>query len=98
MKAEVSKASNLAISILRSQPSSSESFPVTGKPSVVWAACKKVPANHGVTGIDTASMENFEANQSKYLFKIRNRMAAGSFLPPAIISINMLCHFRRSYN
>jgi RNA-directed DNA polymerase len=49
---------------------------------MVWEAYKKVRANQGSAGIDQISMEEYEASRSKHLYKLWNRMASGSYLPP----------------
>jgi len=51
---------------------------------MVWSAYKKVRANKGSAGIDSVSMEEFDANRSKHLYKLWNRMASGSYFPPAV--------------
>ena len=46
---------------------------------MVWEAYRKVRSNHGSAGVDQISMDEFDANRSKYLYKLWNRMASGSF-------------------
>ncbi len=58
-----------------------KSIPISRQ--MVWEAYKKVRANKGSGGIDAISMEQFDANRSKYLYKLWNRMASGSYFPPA---------------
>jgi RNA-directed DNA polymerase len=57
-------------------------IPITGK--MVQNAFKKVRANDGSAGIDKVSVSQFEANLSENLYKIWNRMASGSYFPPAV--------------
>lgn len=56
-----------------------KSVPVSRE--MVWAAYKKVRSNHGGAGIDQVSMEEYDVNRSKYLYKLWNRMASGSYFP-----------------
>ncbi len=51
---------------------------------MVWEAYKKVRANKGSAGIDTISMDEYDAERSKYLYKLWNRMASGSYFPPPV--------------
>ena len=41
----------------------------------VWEAYKKVRSNKGSAGIDKVSIEDYDANRSKYLYKLWNRLA-----------------------
>lgn len=56
----------------------------------VWLAYKKVHANHGSAGIDKVSMEEFDADRSKYLYKLWNRLASGSYFPAAVKETEIL--------
>jgi RNA-directed DNA polymerase len=47
-------------------------------------ACKREKANRGTSGIDNVSPKDFDENQKGKLYKIRNRMSSGSYLPSAI--------------
>ena len=51
---------------------------------MVWQAYKKVRSNKGSAGIDEISMKEFDANRQKYLYKLWNRMASGSYFPPPV--------------
>jgi len=51
---------------------------------MIWAAYKKVRSNQGAAGIDQISMDEFDADRSKHLYKLWNRMASGSYFPPAV--------------
>ena len=55
----------------------------------VWSAYKKVRANKGVGGVDTVSMEKFDANRGKHLYKLWNRMASGSYFPPSVREVEI---------
>lgn len=56
---------------------------------MIWEAYKKVKANKGSAGIDNVSMEEFDANRSKYLYKLWNRMASGSYFPPPVKEVEI---------
>ncbi len=59
-----------------------KSFPVSKR--MVYNSYLKVMSKNGCAGIDGQSIEMFEANMSKNLYKIYNRMASGSYLPPPV--------------
>jgi RNA-directed DNA polymerase len=65
-----------------------KSVPITRQ--MVWEAYKKVKSNQGSAGVDQVSMEEFDANKSKYLYKLWNRMASGSYLPPPVKEVEIL--------
>ena len=50
----------------------------------VLEAYRHVKANQGAAGIDNESIEMFEANLSKNLYKLWNRMSSGSYFPPPV--------------
>lgn len=56
---------------------------------MVWEAYKKVRANKGSAGVDSISMEEFDANRSKHLYKLWNRMASGSYFPPMVKQVEI---------
>ncbi len=58
--------------------------------SMVWEAYKKVRANKGSAGVDSISMEEFDADRSKHLYKLWNRMASGSYFPPPVKEVEIL--------
>lgn len=64
-----------------------KSVPVSRQ--MVWAAYKKVKANKGSAGVDEISMEEFDANRSKHLYKLWNRMASGSYFPPPVKEVEI---------
>ncbi|MDA3905444.1 MAG: group II intron reverse transcriptase/maturase [Bacteroidales bacterium] len=64
-----------------------KSIPISRQ--MIWEAYKKVRANKGSAGIDNVSMEEFDANRSKYLYKLWNRMASGSYFPPPVKEVEI---------
>lgn len=56
---------------------------------MVWVAYKKVRARKGSAGVDSVSMETFDANRSKHLYKLWNRMASGSYFPPPVKEVEI---------
>ena len=56
---------------------------------MVWLSYKKVKANGGSWGIDQIRMELFDAARSKHLYKLMNRMASGSYLPPPVKEVEI---------
>ncbi|RLD50185.1 MAG: group II intron reverse transcriptase/maturase [Bacteroidetes bacterium] len=65
-----------------------KSIPISHQ--MVWEAYKKVRANKGSAGVDNVSMEEFDANRSKHLYKLWNRMASGSYFPPPVKEVEIL--------
>ncbi len=57
--------------------------------SMVWEAYQKVRSNKGSAGVDKVSMEEFNANRSKHLYKLWNRMASGSYFPPPVKEVEI---------
>lgn len=57
--------------------------------TVVWEAYKRVKANKGAAGIDDESIEEFELKLKDNLYKIWNRMSAGSYFPPAVKAVEI---------
>lgn len=50
----------------------------------VYRAFERVRANKGGAGIDEEMIADFEANLSRNLYKIWNRMSSGSYFPPPV--------------
>jgi group II intron reverse transcriptase/maturase len=50
----------------------------------VWEAYKRVKANQGAPGVDGQTIEEFDENLSKNLYKIWNRMSSGSYQAPPV--------------
>ena len=57
-------------------------FPVTKRQ--VWEAYKRVKANQGGAGVDGQTLEDFERDLGGNLYKLWNRMASGSYMPPPV--------------
>jgi len=51
---------------------------------MVWEAYLKVKANKGSAGVDGESIEEFERNLKRNLYKIWNRMSSGCYFPPPV--------------
>ena len=56
---------------------------------MIWTAYKKVRANQGSAGVDEISMEAYDSNRSKHLYKLWNRMASGSYFPPPVREVEI---------
>ena len=50
----------------------------------VWEAYQRVRANAGAAGVDGQSLEEFEAKLAGNLFRLWNRLASGSYMPPPV--------------
>jgi RNA-directed DNA polymerase len=50
---------------------------------------RHVRANRGAAGIDDESIEMFEANLSRNLYRLWNRMASGSYFPPPVRQVEI---------
>jgi RNA-directed DNA polymerase len=64
-----------------------KSIPISRQ--MVWEAYQKVRSNKGSAGVDAISMQEFDANRSKYLYKLWNRMASGSYFPPPVKEVEI---------
>src|SRR5665647_1853147 len=56
---------------------------------IVLEAFQRVKANKGAAGIDGESLEDFEADLKKNLYKIWNRMSSGSYFPPPVKAVEI---------
>lgn len=56
---------------------------------VVWNAYKQVRANRGSAGIDKQSLNDFEKDLKRNLYKIWNRMSSGSYYPPPVKQVGI---------
>ena len=55
----------------------------------VWDAYKQVKANRGAAGVDGQSIEDFDRDLSKNLYRIWNRMCSGSYFPPPVRRVDI---------
>ncbi len=55
----------------------------------VLEAYRHVRANQGAAGIDDESIAMFEADLSRNLFKLWNRMSSGSYFPPPVKQVEI---------
>ena len=55
----------------------------------VWEAFKHVRANQGACGVDGQTIEEFESRLSGNLYKLWNRMSSGSYMPSAVLRVNI---------
>jgi RNA-directed DNA polymerase len=51
---------------------------------MVWNAYKRVKANQGAAGVDEESLADFERDLTNNLYKLWNRLASGSYMPPPV--------------
>jgi len=56
---------------------------------MVLEAYRHVKANQGAAGIDDVSIEMFEADLSRNLYKLWNRLASGSYFPPPVKQVEI---------
>jgi len=56
---------------------------------MVWEAWERVRANKGAAGVDGQSIEQFEENRDRNLYKIWNRMSSGSYFPPPVKAVEI---------
>jgi retron-type reverse transcriptase len=53
----------------------------------VYEAYKAVKSNQGAAGVDGQTLEQFETDLKKNLFKIWNRMSSGSYFPAPVRAV-----------
>jgi group II intron reverse transcriptase/maturase len=56
---------------------------------MVLEAYRRVRANRGAAGIDGESLAMFEADLSRNLYKLWNRMSSGSYFPPPVKQVQI---------
>ena len=56
---------------------------------MVYEAYKAVKSNRGAAGVDEQTIERFEADLSRNLYKIWNRMSSGSYFPPPVRAVSI---------
>jgi len=54
---------------------------------MVTSAYKKVKSKKGSAGADDVSLESFEEDKQKQLYKIWNRLSSGSYFPPPVKTV-----------
>jgi RNA-directed DNA polymerase len=55
----------------------------------VWTAWKRIKQGGKGVGIDKVSIAEIERNPRKYLYPVWNRMASGSYFPPAVREVSI---------
>src|SRR5271167_500538 len=55
----------------------------------VWEAYKQVKANRGAAGVDGQSIEDFDRDLRRNLYRIWNRMCSGSYFPPPVRRVDI---------
>jgi hypothetical protein len=55
----------------------------------VWEAYLKVKSKQGAAGLDGQSIEEFERDLKKNLYRIWNRMSSGSYFPPPVRTVKI---------
>lgn len=55
----------------------------------VWEAYKRVKANKGAAGVDRQTLEAFAEDLENNLYKLWNRLASGSYIPPAVLRVEI---------
>jgi RNA-directed DNA polymerase len=68
--------------------------PLDGKPFAVtghevWCAWLKVRENKGAPGVDEVTIAAFEERLEDNLYKVWNRMASGSYVPPPVRAVEI---------
>lgn len=54
---------------------------------LVYEAYKAVKSNGGAAGVDGQTIEQFEADLARNLYKVWNRMSSGSYFPPPVLAV-----------
>jgi len=64
-----------------------KSIPITKQ--MVWKTYQKVKRNGGSARVDGESLELFQQDLTKNLYKIWNRLSSGSYFPPAVKEVSI---------
>jgi RNA-directed DNA polymerase len=56
---------------------------------LVYGAWERVRANQGAPGVDAVSIAEFEAEERDNLYKLWNRMSAGSYMPAPVRAVEI---------
>lgn len=54
---------------------------------LVWQAYREVKSKGGAAGVDQESLDDFERDLKKNLYRIWNRMSSGSYFPPPVKAV-----------
>lgn len=65
----------------------SKTYPITK--AQVWEAFKLVKSKGGSAGVDGISIEEVSENLKKHLYPVWNRLASGSYFPPAVKRVSI---------
>ena len=57
---------------------------------LVWEAYRQVRANKGAPGVDEQSLAEFEKDLKNNLYKIWNRLSAGTYFPPPVRAVEIV--------
>ena len=71
----------------RNKVASAKEIPITKQ--MVWEAYKKVRSNKGSAGVDNQTLEQYEERKSDNLYVLWNRLASGSYFPPAVLEVEI---------
>jgi RNA-directed DNA polymerase len=55
----------------------------------VWEAFQRVKSNKGGAGVDEESIEEFETDRDRNLYRIWNRLSSGSYFPPPVKAVEI---------
>ena len=55
----------------------------------VYEAYKAVKSNHGAAGVDGQTLEMFEKDLARNLYRIWNRMSSGTYFPPPVRAVSI---------
>lgn len=64
-----------------------KSYPITKEQ--VWEAFKLVKGKRGAAGVDGKDIQQIAGNPKKYLYPVWNRLASGSYFPPAVKQVEI---------
>jgi RNA-directed DNA polymerase len=56
---------------------------------LVYEAYKAVKSKGGAAGVDGQTIEQFEADLGRNLYKVWNRMSSGSYFPPPVLAVSI---------
>ena len=56
---------------------------------IVREAFYRVKENKGAAGVDGQTVEDFEENLERNLYKVWNRMSSGTYIPPAVRAVEI---------